>query len=288
MKHAIKWLAIMAVIASCVMTSQTQAEEGFYSSVDLLFLSPKLNAVGFNNIFYLESPAVPQSIDGNTDADLQFSQRVIVGYEGDQGGGVQVRWFSFDNDAGYVGSGEDSVNGNIPILGMLNFDLDAIDAELTQRGKFQVWDWMATAGARYARVDIRNSANGAFDWTGFGDAAWFGLAGMKFEGAGPTVSARGSREILWEGFEFYGSARTALLYGDIAVNSIYRVNGGPLVINDVFAQVWEIQTGVRMEHEFDAFDLICGIFWEAQRWDNDSGVGEFALHGFGVNTGIRY
>ncbi len=288
MKYAIKWLAIMAMVASGGLSGQTRADEGLYSSVELLFLSPKLNAVGFNNIFYLESPAVPQSVDGKTGSDLEFAQRVIVGYEGDEGGGVQVRWFTYDNDAGYIGSGNDSVNGNIPIIGQLNFDLDAIDAELTQRGKFRVWDWLATAGARYARVDIHNSSSGAFDWTGFNDAAWFGLAGMEFEGAGPTVSVQGSREILWEGFEFFGNARTALLYGDLEVDSIFRVNGGPIVISDVFAQVWEVQVGVRMEHEFDVFDLVCGIFWEAQRWENDSNIGDFALHGFGVKTGFEY
>ncbi len=287
MRCVMRWLVIMAVIVSSVLTSRTQAEEGLFSSVDLLFLSPKLNAVGFNNIFYLESPAV-QSIDGNTEAELEFSQRVTVGYEGDQGGGVQVRWFSFDNDAGYVGSGEDSGNGTIPILGSLNFDVDAIDIELTQRGQFRVWDWLATAGARYARVDIHNGSNGAFDWSGFGDAVWFGLAGMEFEGGGPTVSVQGSREIIWEGFEFFGNARTALLYGDIEIDSIFHNGGGPIVIHDVFAQVWEVQAGVRMEHEFEAFDLICGIFWEAQRWENDSSVGDFALHGFGVKTGIEY
>ena len=288
MKCAIKWLAITAVVAGSVLTDQTRADEGFYSSVDLLFLSPKLNAVGFNKIFYVESPAVPQTIDGDTDAQLDFSQRVIIGYEGDQGGGVQVRWFTFDNDAGYNGSGDDSTNGNIPIFGALNFDLDAIDAELTQRGQFRVWDWLATAGVRYARVDIHNSSSAPFDWSGFSDALWFGLAGMEFEGAGPTVSVQGSREIIWEGFEFFGRARTALLYGDIEMDTIYRVNGGPIVIHDVFAQVWEVQAGVRMEHEYDSFDWVCGIFWEAQRWENDSNIGDFALHGFGVNTGFEY
>ena len=288
MKIFMRPLAIIAMLASSILTGQIQADEGFYSSVDLLFLSPKLNAVGFNNIFYAESPAVPQTIDDNTDSDLQFSQRVIVGYEGDQGGGVQVRWFSFDNDTYSAGTGEDSVNGPISIFGNLNFDLDSIDVELTQRGHFRVWDWLATAGVRYARVDIHNSSSGPFDWSGFGDALWFGLAGMEFEGAGPTVSVQGSREVIWEGFEFFGRARTALLYGDIEMDSIFRAGGGPYTINDVFAQVWEVQVGARMEHEYEAFDWVCGIFWEAQRWENDSNVGDFALHGFGVNTGFEY
>jgi|GEM_PF-4381104 len=85
MKCAIRRLAIAVVMTSLTVTSQSQADEGFYSNVDLLFLSPKLNAVGFNNLFYLESPRV-QTVDGNTEANLEFSQRVTIGYEGDQGG----------------------------------------------------------------------------------------------------------------------------------------------------------------------------------------------------------
>jgi len=275
------------LVASSVLAGSAQAEEGWYAGVDLLFLSPKLNAVGFNNIFYDGSPA-NQTADGQLSAPLEFSQRVIVGYEGEQGGGVQVRWFTFDNTTSYAGNGEDSVNGTIAIAGNLNFDVDSIDAEFTQRGSFNVWDWLATAGVRYARVDIHEDASDKFEWAGFGDAVWFGLAGATFEGAGPTFSVQGSRPVFWDGLSVYGRARTALLFGDIDLDTIYLSNGGPLNISDVFAQVWEFQAGVKMVREFDAFDLVGGIFWEAQRWENDASIGEFALHGFGVQTGIEY
>jgi hypothetical protein len=275
-----------SALSNNLFSSSAQAEEGLYANVDFLFLSPKLNAVGFNKIFYFDSPAI-QTAEGNLGSELQFSQRVTVGYEGDQGGGAQVRWFSFDNGDGaaYVGVGEDSGAGPININGLVNIDVDTIDAELTQRGKFRVWDWLATAGVRYARVDIHDQT---IDWNGFvTDSAWSGRPGMEFEGAGPTVSVQGSREVIWEGFEVFANGRTALLYGETEIESIFRA-GGSLVIEDVFAQVWEVQAGARMVHEHDAFDFVWGLFWEAQRWDNDTDIGNFALHGFGAKAGFQY
>ena len=287
MKRTIRWTLAIGMIALGASSTQVRADEGLYASVDLLFLSPKLNAVNFNSIFYVGSP-VAQTADGQLNAPLEFCQRVIVGYEGDLGGGVQVRWFTFDQSAFFNGRGNDSVNGVVPIDGDLGFDVDYIDAELTQRGNFRYWDWLATAGARYARVDIHEQISDEFEWEDWGDALWFGLAGQEFEGAGPTMSVMGARPIFHPGFSIFGRARTALLFGEIEIDSPFMSNGGPLVINDVFAQVWELQAGMLWEHQFDACDLIGGFFWEAQRWDNDSNIGEFALHGFGVNAGIIY
>lgn len=280
-------LFVVTVLAASGSAPATQADEGWYGGIDLLFLSPKLNAVGFNGIFYPESP-VPQSIDGSLSSELGFAQRVTVGYEGALGGGMQVRWFTFDQDALYHGVAMDS-SGPVQIDGNTNFDVDAIDVDFLQRGMFCCWDWLASAGVRYARVDIHEQASNEFEWEDFTDALWFGLAGVEFEGAGPTFSVRGSRDVLWDGFSLFGGARTALLFGEAELDSIYRADGGPLVLDDEFVQVWELQAGTRMEHRFDKFDWTYGIFWEAQRWDSDSNVlGGFALHGFGVNTGFEY
>lgn len=280
---------IVAAISLCLLAlSSAQAYQGWFAGADILFLSPKLNAIGFNNIFYYGSPAV-QEADGVTGSDLEFSQRVYLGYEGENLGGFQVRWFNFDQITNYVGTGEDSDNGEVPIEGDLNFDVDYIDIELTQRGNFRMWNWQGTAGVRYARVNINENITDEFEWEDFDDAFWFGLAGVKFEGAGPTVSVRGAREVIWEGFSIFGSARTSILFGETELRSIYEIGGGPFIIPDDTAQVWEIQFGFQHVHEFESVDLVSGFFWEAQRWESDSQLlGGFALHGFGVQTGIQY
>ncbi len=287
MRFSLRRLIIASVAISVLQSGVAQAYRGWYSGVDLLFLSPKLNAVGFNNIFYHGSD-YSQPSDGTTNSNLNFAQRVYIGYEGENLGGVQVRWFTYDQETNYIGSGADS-GGLNPIDGNLNFDVDYIDAELTQTGQFRVWDWRATAGVRYARVDVREDGSNEFEWEDFDDAVWFGLAGVNFEGAGPTLSVRGSREVIWEGFSLFGSARTSILFGDTELSSIYEIGGGPILIENDCAQVWELQFGFQHVHQFDACDLVSGFFWEAQRWDSDSRLlGGFALHGFGVQTGVQY
>ena len=285
MKRTNKWLAAVATVASCVWMSPTQADEGLYSTIDLLFLSPKISNVGIGNIFYYDDAPSLIDQDGAIDSsELDFSQRVTVGYEGDQGGGVQVRWFTFDNTVDYTGFGDEG-GGQIPLFGGLNIDVDAIDAEIVQRGSFRVWDWIATAGARYARVSIREED---INFEALTDTIWFGSTGVQFEGAGPTVSVGGEREVIWEGFSIFSRGRTALLYGDTDLFSAFRSGGAYSNPND-FVQVWEIQIGVQMEREYENIDCLLGIFWEAQRWDSDSQLlGDLGFHGLGVRTGFEY
>lgn len=287
MRYAIRWLAITAVIVSCVSIQPApadQGDEGLYATIDLLFLSPKLSNTGIGNIFYYDNAPSIISQDGSVASELDFSQRLTLGYEGDQGGGAQVRWFTFDNTLDYVGTVDE---GGPPILlsGGLNIDVDAIDAEIVQRGNFRVWDWIATAGARYARASVREEA---INFEDLSDIIWFGSTGVQFEGAGPTVSVGGEREVIWEGFSIFARGRTALLYGDTTLWSAFR-NGGVWTNHDDFVQAWELQLGVQMEHEYENVDCLMGIFWEAQRWDSDSQLlGDLGFHGFGVRTGFEY
>jgi len=280
-------LAAMLLVSSAAC-STTQAEEGLYAGVDLLFLAPKFSATSLPSVFYGQGDGLGniESTNGSTSSELEFAQRVVIGYEGDQGGGVQIRWFTFDNNVTYSGEVQHDVDGLVALSGLLNIDVDAIDAEFTQRGQFRVWDWLATAGARYARVAIREDSINGIDFEGFSDATWSGSTGVQFEGAGPTVSVQGSRSILFDDLSFFSRARTALLYGDVEQFSAWRT-GGSDSIPDQFIQVWEIQTGLRMEREYDSFDWLLGIFWEAQIWDS-SLLGDLAFHGFGAHTGIRY
>lgn len=195
-----------------------------------------------------------------------------------------MQWFSFDNTLPYQGS-VDEGSTNFPLTGGLNIDVDAIDFELTQRGQFRVWDWLATAGARYARASVRSEG---IDFSVLTDAVWFGSAGVQFEGAGPTVSLGGERGVLREGLSIFARGRTSLLFGDTDVYSFSRT-GGSYTIADDFVQVTEIQIGTQCKVEYQEIDLDLGIFWEAQRWDSDSNsLGDLGFHGFGVRMGFTY
>lgn len=274
---------ISALLTLGMLSNFAAAEEGIYSGVDLLFLAPKISNQGVVRLFYYgDTPSVTNE-NGSISSDLEFGQRVFLGYEGDGGGGVRVRWFTFDQDLDYVGEAENGVV--IPLAGTLNLDVDAIDSELTQRGSFRNWQWQGSAGARWARVSLRENE---INFEDIPDFAWAGSTGVEFSGAGPTFAVQGNRPILTEGFSIFGSARTALLYGDANVWSAFDSNGRYDIHNE-FVQVWELQAGAQMVNEFDAFDFVSAIFWEAQRWDSDSGfLGDLGFHGFGAQAGIRY
>lgn len=280
-----RWIAAIAVVCG-LFCGQAQAEEGLYAGVDMLFLAPKISRQGIYNIFNYDNAAVLSS-DGTIASDLNFSQRVILGYEGDQGGGVQFRWFTFDNAIAYTGEEEHVTDGTGSLAGDVNMEIDAFDAELTQRGNFSCWNWLATAGVRVGDISLREDAINEIDWEQFvTDFAWAGEAGVRFDGVGPTVSVRGARPLFWDCCSIFGSARTALLFGDLEQ---FRYYSGRWTNPDETVQVWEIQAGCEMDHEFDRFDFVCRVFWEAQRWDSDSNLlGDVALHGFGVYTGIVY
>jgi len=284
MRISLRWMVAALVVASGISAPGANADEGIHAGVDLLFLSPKVSSVGTNNIFNYSNGAIVTA-DGSLDTELGFAQRVILGYEGDQGGGAQVRWFTFDNVIGYSGI-EDHGGGLVALAGNTVLDIDSFDAELTQRGQFRSWEWLGTAGVRIGSLSLREDAINDINWEQFAEFSWVGRSGVEFNGAGPTVSVLGSRPVLWDGFSIFGGARTALLFGDLEQ---FRYSAGRWTNPNETVQVWEIQAGAEMEQEYDNFDLVLRVFWEAQRWDSDSNLlGDVGLHGFGVHTGIEY
>jgi hypothetical protein len=259
-----------------------------YTGIDLLFLSPKISDQGFSDLFFpcCELPSTAHQ-DGTLGTELEFAQRVFVGYQGAGGGGVRVRWFTFDSELEYNGEWE---NGGAPLLlhGGLNIDVDYIDAELTQIGAFQTWTWLGSAGVRYGRAQIEEQD---INFEDIPAAVFLDTTGMLFEGAGPTLSVEGARPILWSGFSIFANARTSLLFGDTDVATPFF--DGPtatFTVDNDFVQVWEFQIGTRYFCPVsDGVDFFSGVFWEAQRWDSDSGfLGDLAFHGLGTQFGFLY
>lgn len=274
------YLVLVSLLANL---NTTRADDGWQAQVDQLLLAPKISQVGVGNIFYYEDLANSSEEFGTLGSDLDYSQRVSVGYEGAQGGGAQIRWFSFDQDLQYTGQALETPP--VTLVGSTNLDVDAIDVEFIQRGAFRVWDILGTAGVRYGRLSLREQDINFEDLI---DTIWFGSTGVDFEGAGPTISLQGKRRIGTSGVSLFGNGRTALLFGDTERFSAFRTGGSYLNPDDV-VQVWEVQVGSRFERSMDTIDLFGGIFWEAQRWDSESNLlGDLSFNGFGVTTGIRY
>ncbi len=283
MRRQCFWMVALTTLSMATCVDVSRAEEGWRATVDHLLLAPKLSSTGVGNIFYFDPLPSSSYQEGQVAAEVEYAQRLTLGYEGDRGGGAQVRWFTFDHSLPYTGNVQEAPP--VFLLGSLNIDVDAIDAEFTQRGRFGIWDLQATAGARYARASIREEA---INFEDLSDTIWFGPTGTKFEGAGPTLSVAGLRSVFVDGLQVFARGRTALLFGDTDLFSAFR-SGGSYTVPDDFVQVWEIQMGTQLQRRFSRFDLNSGIFWEAQRWDSDSNLlGDLAFHGFGVQTGIGY
>ncbi|MBX3434550.1 MAG: hypothetical protein KF847_14610 [Pirellulales bacterium] len=288
-RRALLTLSAAALIGGGASAQTASTQEGWFGGVDFLFLSPKISEAGVASIFFWDGLASASQYGGSLSSPLNFAQRVFVGYQGDGGGGAQVRWFTFDNTVDYVGEVNEG-GPPIQLFGSTQLEVDAVDLELLQRGNFANWNWMGTAGVRIADVSLRENS---INFEDLNDFVWGGSTGVQFQGAGPTLSVQGARPILLDGLSIFANARTALLYGDTdwwtAFPSWLGANGGRYTIRDDFVQVWEFQFGLQHTKQFEACDLFTGIFWEAQRWESDSGfLGDLGFHGFGVRTGLVY
>jgi hypothetical protein len=285
MKRAIWLAAAAALLVKPAVAVPPVCPPGAYAGVDLLFLSPKLNSASVESTFYFDDTPPTADFEGDIDSPLDFAQRVFLGYQGAQGGGAQIRWFTFDNVLEYSGEWE---NGGpiVELFGPIKLDVDAIDVELTQRGSFRVWNWLGSAGVRYGRINLEEED---INFEEVPAAVFFGHTGFEFEGAGPTLAVGGSRPVLFDGLSLFANARTALLFGDTTLRSAFD-DDAPFVIDNDFLQVWEFQIGTRCLRALtDGVDGFGGIFWEAQRWDGDSDfVVDLALHGFGVQLGLLF
>lgn len=261
---------------------------GGYCDVQYVLLAPKVNSQGFdNNFYYGSAPSVEE--EGSLDDALQFSLRLILGYEDDCSGfGGRVRWFTFDNDLGYDGLWNGG-SGTISLAGDVNLDVDYIDTEATQRFNAcgGCWSLLGSGGVRWGRVAMTNDSVPFVD--DVPASVNSATAGTTFEGAGPTVSLEGVRPVGQTGVSLFANGRTSILCGDIDVVSNYY---SPVVyrIQNEIVQVWELQVGLRHLLRFDSgCSLQSGVFWEAQRWDSESdALGDLALFGVGIQTGLLF
>lgn len=276
--------AVLSVAFVAAFSSSAQAQVQWFSSVEALLLAPKTNTQGFDGFFYEGAPATAET-GGNYGSSLEGGVRFTLGAQDCACGiGARVRYFTFDNNVDYTGEWE---NGGGPVVlnGGVDIDVDALDIEVTQRGRFNYWDFLVSGGLRYGRVDIEDNT-GIFN--GLGAAVFFGATGATFEGVGPTFAGQAKRYIGDTGVSLIGRGRTALLFGDLDVYSAF-IDDGLLRIQDEFVQVWEFQFGLGYDRACSLGTANLGVFWEAQRWDSESNaLGDLALHGLSLMGGLTY
>ena len=209
----------------------------------------------------------PYISDANTGPgwgnDYGTGHRFILGYDGGQGMGARVRYWTYNH-------GHDAV----PPLGLLipgvHLDMDVVDLEATLHSHMACWDLTLAGGLRYGRVGV--SIDGSDD--------------IYFEGTGPTVAIEARRGVGSRGLYLIGNARSSILIGQIAFPD-------PAVVDfdDETTFVLENQLGVGWSRELRRADLDLRLLWETQFWMNDTfanDLSNLAFSGLTVSAGLRY
>ncbi len=283
MKTATLTAAVLTAFLVVGGVAHANNDAGWHARVDALLLSANVSGQGFQRIFQV----IPDGVyfGGNLDGGLQGGYRLVGGKENCEGLGVQFQFFNFDNAVGYNGEWENGVD--LDFVGELDVDVYAFDAEVTQRAEFRRWDLLVGGGLRVGGVGIHQDGS-----LYPGVASFYGVpSGVDFVGIGPTLSASAERPLGSSGLSVVGRARVALLFGELEQTPTFGALTPPILARteNEFVQVTEIQFGMNYRKGLGSADGTFGVFWEAQRWDSDSGaLRDLALHGLSLQTGLIY
>ena len=283
-----KILWALAALLVLAPTPGARGDAGWSARVDALLLSPTISGQGFRRVFQ----EIPNGVyfDGQLEDGLEGGVRFVVAKENPSGFGVRFQYFDWENDPSatspnYVGNWENGVD--LEFSGAVEIDVMAIDIEATQRAVFRAWDLVVSGGLRHGQVEISQPGD---LFTGV--STFYGIrSGVEFEGTGPTMALEAIRPLGQTNLSLVGRARTALLFGELDQMRTFGGGAAPTSPNttDDFVQVTELQFGVNYQRRIGRADASFGVFWEAQRWDSDSGaLGDLALHGLSLQTGLAY
>ncbi|MEQ8847031.1 hypothetical protein [Botrimarina sp.] len=265
----------------CVGASAASADDraGVYARVDALLLGANLGGGSFEQVFV----GVPSGTNfgGALGDELAGGVRFVLGAEDCSGLGVRFQYFDWENDVDYNGQWEGA--SDFLFSGDMEIDVYAFDAEVTQRGSFHRWDLLVGGGLRAGGLSIFQPGN-LFD----GPGTFYGVrSGGEFDGVGPTVSLAADRRLGASGLSVVGRARASLLFGE---QEQIETFGADLAADrftiDDHVQVIEMQFGLNYRQSLGPADGTFGVFWEAQRWDTNTG--DLGLHGLSLQTGLLY
>jgi hypothetical protein len=228
--------------------------------------------------------------------NFEFSPRLWLGYVGESGFGVRVRWFQYQHNL-RAGGGEvdDPV---FEVVGRNFLDVYAVDIDAMQRGSLGCWRLNGGAGIRVGGVKRRNT----IDFT-LNDEPFFDLFQQsRFEGIGPSLFVEVKRPLFGTRFSLVGNARGSLLFGTMHWSDDFFERERPpgefffpavgRAHNSV--GVGEIQLGIEYACQFGrATNAFFQFLWEGQIWSEASAISvlggqrdDLGLMGFTFNVGI--
>ncbi|MCA9213606.1 MAG: hypothetical protein KDB27_11100 [Planctomycetales bacterium] len=236
---------------------------GFYGGFQAPVLQPRY---GGYSIVSNEFGGQTTTVKATPNHNLAFSMRFIAGYEGPGGLGFRARWWHFDdttNGVGTVRFGATEFESQMSA----QLELDAIDMELTQAGRFHNWEFLVSGGVRYGDVGSRIQST-------FGTPERLFRTTSGFTGVGPVLGIGTERALRqWEGLAFVFNSRFSFLFGDYNVRNSSDLPNGVLMhedlatVQDVMPN-WELQIGAHWTRRMNSgATFYLGAFFEAQLWD---------------------
>ena len=272
--------------------SNGAVKSGAFVDFDLMFLKPRLmgdSAGGYNF-----DPSDRIEVDGNNSFEYSFAPRLTTGYEAESGTGIQFQLFNIEasNTLVYDDIDEDHLGSIYSAV-----KAHSIDLELTQRGTFGGWGYLASAGARYAKVsrNIRHLSGTREEFWALDD---------RVKGWGPTVGLQLSRTFNSIGTTFFVAGRTSWIAGSFEGSESEQEvlpTPGPLSFYqeefDTDFPINELSIGFESSRQTPIGLLTFGARIESQRWievgnnlegDNDGDDDQnFVLNGFGMTIGLH-
>lgn len=214
------------------------------------------------------------------EAGYQPAWRIWGGYSGEEGLGVDVRWWQYDQRS-----------GGGPASEAADLTFQKLDLVAGQRLGFRHWDMLLFAGPTYAANGMGNAVPAADPLARY---RW------RFDGAGLTAGVQVVRLTPWlAGLSLAANAQGSAVFGpSVMPGSAY----GPAVYRQstTCATIFELSFGPRWERRLGGGAIaFAGGACEAQFWSAGLGSeaqyfptvgwwgGDIGLIGFTCNVGIR-
>jgi hypothetical protein len=231
--------------------------------------------------------------DFGTAEELTGAPRLVFGYAGDHGIGIQARYWELTSSASQNDVPDAIVGSQIQSLGGEDrFNAYTIDLELTKAFCHHGCNMLGTFGVRHGSIDHQRDEQvfGAVDLgsSQFDVFSMGAQTGEEFHGTGLTFSLSGLKSIKpCRGLAFYTSARGSTLWGSAETLAVtYSTFTGPLGgadsvngaidSNDVTMFIGEIGAGLQWSRCANSYSgrMFARAGVEYQYWGTSDG---FAL-----------
>lgn len=288
---------------------------GFYAAYEATFLQPYFE----NNVGFSTTESDGATFNSITDTEFSYdtvhSPRVYFGWKHQDGVGLRVTWWDFDEEAAPISTnpplngfgnvthpafGAVDISSTIPtdsFSASTSLSAHTIDLEATKETSFGGWEFGVGGGLRYVELDQTYFAQLS--------AAAVTLLGQidyrqSLEGFGPTISINASRP-LSNRLDLFCKARGSVLYGDSEsvlsagedLDLVTPFTTNRTTSREDLLSIGEIQLGLKWQGVSRRNQMrkpFFSVAFESQVW-NDVGNAtseEGSIGFFGVNTAVGF